>query len=170
IRQQSVLNAAARRAGCRRKAVRGASEIIDERVVPIAGEFAGNAEPRASCIDAAVEVLHGRKSGCGLIIEIVADIEMQPSGQKDRVSSVGALQPEAILRRLHDMRRGSRRWYRGQRRWSRYDSDRGQWLTCRGTYGLRLCTSLRGLALRLAQLLSGIAELALQLVQFTLEL
>jgi hypothetical protein len=41
-----------------------------------------------------VEVLDRREVRAGLVIVIAADIEMQPSGQKDRIMAVGALNAE----------------------------------------------------------------------------
>src|SRR5437763_9159595 len=88
------------------EAIGRAAEFIDQCVVPILGELAGDAEPRAARVDAAVEVLHGRESGSRLVIDIIADVEMHPAGQEDRVSPVGALQPETVSRGLRDVRRG----------------------------------------------------------------
>jgi hypothetical protein len=77
--------------------------VIDEVEVPIAGIPGDDADPSAPGVGAAVEVLDGGESGAGLVIEIIAGIEMQPSGQKDRIPAVGALDTEAASAGFEDM-------------------------------------------------------------------
>src|ERR1700731_1491833 len=89
--------------------------MIDEGVVPIVHEPADDAEPGTPGIDAAVEVLDRREFGTGLVVEVVADVVVQPSGQKDRVAAVGALDAEAGGAGFQDMNPGCRCFWQARR-------------------------------------------------------
>src|SRR5216684_702911 len=119
VADEGVLDVGAARAGDGVDiAVRGAAEVEDEGIVPIAHELAEHAEARAPRIDAAGQaVLAGR---CLRVdAQIVRDVEMQAAGEFDRVLPVGARDARPVGRRHRDPgpARGRRSGGWGGRRW-----------------------------------------------------
>src|SRR5262249_7391472 len=83
IGDQRALNTAGRGSSATWSRVGRAAEIVDQRVGPVAGELAGDTEPRPAGIDATVEILNRRELGRGVVIEIITHVEVQSSGQID---------------------------------------------------------------------------------------
>src|ERR1700722_6187045 len=71
-------------AGGAGKAVRRPAEIVDESIIPVTQEFADHADPRATRVEAVIQILWRGRRGIGPVI-VAADIEMQPAGDRNAI-------------------------------------------------------------------------------------
>src|SRR5205823_5706725 len=98
------------RSGAAAKAIGRTAEVIDKGEVPVVQEIAGDANPRAARIHAAVEIL--RRGAGSIRVEVVpAGIQVQSPGQAYAVAVIGRTDRRSVGSRHLDERRG-RRWRR----------------------------------------------------------
>ncbi len=88
-------------AGGAAEAVRRTAEIVDQRVVPIAQEFAGHADTRAAGVDSIIEALGNRRSGVRTIV-VSAGIQMHAARNRNAVQSVGGTNRRTVVRHFRD--------------------------------------------------------------------
>ena len=97
------------------KPVRGAAEVVNEGVIPVAQKFADHPDARATDIDTIIEALRRGRRRIGPIV-VAADIEVHPAGDGNAIEIVSGTNGRPVARHRHD--------YVGQRN-RRLDRDGG---------------------------------------------